>query len=186
MESWFTEPKTTARALGQDRDHLAAGQRGRFLRCGDGGDRFYGRRLHCDPAPHPVPRRRFCAGCARLLAAQVLAPGGLRRHRLPLHRQSRLLAGDGRDDLARWVRDADQRHHRRAGRRRLGPSAVALRGAAAAARPHADAADLRLPDPDAGPLSSRLGAGPDLDGHFRHRRADPPHPSRHRLGARCR
>ena len=43
--------------------------------------------------------------------------------------------------------------------------------------------DLRLPDPDAGPVRPRHGAGPDLDGDLRHPGADPPHPSRHLLGA---
>ena len=72
---------------------------------------------------------------------------------------------------------------RRAARHRLGASAVALRSAAAAARPDADAADFRLSDPDARAVSSRLRARPDLDRDLRHRRADPPDPSRHRLGA---
>ena len=53
----------------------------------------------------------------------------------------------------------------------------------AAPRPDADDPDLRLPDPDAGAVRPRHGAGPDLDRDLRHRRADPPHPSRRLLGA---
>ena len=170
--------------LGQDRHHLAAGQRSRVFRRGDGDHRLSGRRLHRDPV------------CTSRFSSYVLAVAALaywlhrswqlcrfRRRRLPLHRQSRLLAGDGGDDFARRLRDAGERRHRRAGRHRLGAPALALCAAAAAARPDADAADFRLSDPDPRAVSSRRCAGPDLDRDLRHRRADPPDPSRHRLGA---
>ena len=68
-------------------------------------------------------------------------------------------------------------------RHRLGPSAMALRFITAVARPDADASDVRLPDSDPGPISSRFSAGLDLHGHFLHRGAGPPDLSRYRLGA---
>ena len=46
LESWFIEHKLPLGRLGQDRHHLAAGQRRRVFRRGDGRDRFPGRRLH--------------------------------------------------------------------------------------------------------------------------------------------
>ena len=97
--------------------------------------------------------------------------------------QSRLLASDGGDDRAGRLGDARQRPHRRAGRHRRGAPALALLRAAARPRPDADAADLRLPHPDARLLRPRRRAGPDLDRDLRHPRADPAHPSRHLLGA---
>ena len=66
----------------------------------------------------------------------------------------------------------------------LGCEATAgVRRDAAGARPDADAADVRLPDADAGAVRARHRAGPDLDDHLRVARADPPDAARHLVGA---
>ncbi len=183
MESWFTEPKLPLGRLGQDRHHLAAGQRRRVLRRGDGGDRFPRRRLHRDSAAHAVSPRRSRRRRARLLAAPVVAPRRLRRRRL-------LVIAN----LGYW--QATVETISLVGFATLTSVVIGVPvGVAsahrpwlyaflpAAARPDADAADLRLSDPDAGAVSPRLCARPHLDRDLRHRRADPPHPPRHRLRA---
>jgi choline ABC transporter ATP-binding protein len=75
------------------------------------------------------------------------------------------------------------RHRRAAGDRRRAPAAP-VRRAAARARPDADAADLRVFDSDSGAVRPRRGPGPHFHGDFRPARPDPPHASRHLLGAR--
>ena len=65
----------------------------------------------------------------------------------------------------------------------VGPSAVALCFAAAAARPVQTLPTFVYLIPTLGAVSPRRRAGADLDGDFRHRRAGPPDPSRHRFRA---
>ena len=82
--------------------------------------------------------------------------------------------------VGRGRRDADRRAARHLG----GASGRRLYAAMRpGARPDADAADLRLPDADAGAVRARRRAGPDLDHHLRAARADPADPARHLVGA---
>ena len=115
--------------------------------------------------------------------AAIDPAGDLRAPRAAVHHQPGLLGGDDGDAVARAVRrlrlDADRRARRHLG----GASPARLPVHPARARSDADAADLRLPDPDAGAVRAGRGARPHLDDHLRAPRADPADAARHPLGA---
>ena len=141
------------------------------------------RRAHGAPARHPLPAPGARRRRARLAPAPLLGARGVRGGGAALHHEPGLLGADPRDALAGHRRGGGLDPHRRAARHRRRAPPAPVRRAATGARSHADAADVRVSDPDAGAVRPGRRAGPDLDGHLRAAGTDPPHAARHQLGA---
>ena len=122
------------------------------------------------------------AAAAGLAAATFLASRGLRRVGAAVHTQSGLLVGHDRNAVTGHGRHPGLNRHRRTRRNCRRAPASTVRGIAAGARFDADAADLRVLDPDAGAVRPRRGARAHFDGDIRPTRPDPSDASGHLLG----
>jgi glycine betaine/proline transport system substrate-binding protein len=110
-------------------------------------------------------------GAALDPAVDLRRPGAASDH------EPGLLGRDAGDPVAGGLFRSDLHGDRRAAGGGCGPQALAVPGHAPRARPDADSADLRLSDPDAGPVWPRRRAGPDLHHHLRPAGAGAPDPS---------
>ena len=186
---WLTDPEDSGRRHGRAGVRLAEDERRAVLRraCRRCMDWLIDGVLWLLQAPpsarhHRDLRRAHlvrCSGPGRSACCVLLG--------LPVHPEPGLLGGDDRKPDAgpfRLRRLHGRSACRSASRRRTGPRLYAAMQPGA--RPDADAADLRLPDPGHRLLRPRHGAGPDRDGDLRAARADPADLSRrldHAAGA---